>query len=544
MSSVFGYMVFMKSPIMSSEVTERINQGIALCRISSINQSEGHSLEAQRSNVDKKAGEMNSSIIKYWEVIRSSKAGKNISRRDLEEILRFCRQNKNIKYLFIDRVNRLMREMMYMIHYIVELEILGVKVIFCDPSQQHLNGSDQLSKLMLIIEAFKSEQENVEREQTVVSRMKARYAAGYYLSHPHPGYMKSETPGLHVPDPVRFGLLKQACRLIIYKQFSVPEAIRWLRDSGYRTLGGKVLDSNHFIRFINDRYYCGIIDINSEGWPKGINGLHERMLSVREHTALVSILKKRNPRTRQRHNPEFPMSNILRHYECKDQGKYEKFTGFKHNRGMRNGKQRPLSPIYSCRDCRKSITRDKAHAAFNKTLQNLTFLPSSDTFLASLERVWKKQLGSAQNRVNTLIANRQRLEHELMELTKTYTTENSAIMKTSIKRLIEDYEKKLQYINSRIEESKNLDLESEKFVRFSIKFVENLKEKWWNLSPETRKRGEQILFNGKIYIDNDANVHTPNLSSIYRLGTNKKALSGLDNAHLVELVGTAPTSDW
>ncbi|MDB5185572.1 MAG: hypothetical protein JWL85_95 [Candidatus Saccharibacteria bacterium] len=62
------------------------------------------------------------------------------------------------------------------------------------------------------------------------------------------------------------------------------------------------------------------------------------------------------------------------------------------------------------------------------------------------------------------------------------------------------------------------------------------------ISYENRKRGEQVLFNGAIYADNSANVHSPTLSSIYRLGTNKKALSDVDNAHLVELAGTAPAS--
>ena len=63
-------------------------------------------------------------------------------------------------------------------------------------------------------------------------------------------------------------------------------------------------------------------------------------------------------------------------------------------------------------------------------------------------------------------------------------------------------------------------------------------EEWNN-----KARGEQIIFNGKIYVDNAAKVHTPNLSSIYRLGTNKKALSKLDNAHLVELPVIATGSD-
>ena len=43
-------------------------------------------------------------------------------------------------------------------------------------------------------------------------------------------------------------------------------------------------------------------------------------------------------------------------------------------------------------------------------------------------------------------------------------------------------------------------------------------------------------------MNNSAIVHTPNLSSIYRLGTNKKALEDTSNAFMVELEGIAPSS--
>ncbi len=50
----------------------------------------------------------------------------------------------------------------------------------------------------------------------------------------------------------------------------------------------------------------------------------------------------------------------------------------------------------------------------------------------------------------------------------------------------------------------------------------------------TELRSHIVGIDGKIYIDNSAKAHTPKLSTIYRLGTNKKALSKVDNALLVE----------
>src|SRR3981081_3754859 len=220
-------------------------QGLALHRISSAKQQDGHSIDAQELSTSKMAESMDVEIVKSWSITQSSKKGNNLSRNDLKEILTYAKQNKKVEFLFIDRVNRLMREMMAMIAYIVELDAIGVKVIFCDTSQQYLNGDSQINQLLLIIEGYKAEQENKERAETTISRMKARYSAGYYLSHPHAGYKKSEIPGIHDPDEPRFSLLQKGCHLIIYEQYIVPQAVRWMNDNGYRTLGGKKLDVNH-----------------------------------------------------------------------------------------------------------------------------------------------------------------------------------------------------------------------------------------------------------------------------------------------------------
>lgn len=76
-----------------------------------------------------------------------------------------------------------------------------------------------------------------------------------------------------------------------------------------------------------------------------------------------------------------------------------------------------------------------------------------------------------------------------------------------------------------------------------MQYAYNLPKNWWSLSHESRKRGEQILFNGKIYADNAANVRTPELSSIYRLGINEKDLGKVSLVNMVELAGIAPASE-
>ena len=517
------------------------NHAIALNRISSKDQESGHSLDAQLKNAEAKATELGVDLVKVWTGVRSSRKGKNFGRTDLEEMLAYCKSNKLVKYVLVDMVNRLMREMTVMFYYIVRFEELGVKIVFCDPTQQHLNTDDQMSQLLLAIEGFKAESDNKTRTETSASRMHSHIKEGYYLSKPHQGYMKSQVPGIHVPDPIRFKPLQTACKHIIYDSWSISQAVKWLNDTGYRTGAGRKMTVDHFIELLSDRYYCGKIDMKPEGWPKDISGIHERMLSVREHTLLVEIMKKRNPRIRQQHNPDFPMSNLLRHEECSLK-ETDKFTGHHKNRGYRAGKQRPLTPVYDCRGCRYCIGRDKVHNATSAYLASIEFQPSPEKFRKALLKVWKGQRGSSMEQIKALNRKKLLLEQQLEDTTAKYVNANGAILESTLSKHIETLTQEIKQIETDVYGLENTDLESDSFVAWAFDYVTDLQDKWWSLSPANRIRGAEILFNGKIYINKDVFVHSPTLSSIYTLGSNKKAPEFTSDAFLEELPATAAGS--
>ena len=266
------------------------------------------------------------------------------------------------------------------------------------------------------------------------------------------------------------------------------------------------------------------------------------MFSVNEHGRLVAIISKRNPRIRQKHNPEYPMTNLIRHYECKHEEQHSKFSGFAKDRGSRNGKKRPKKPTYRCRTCRKEYSRQKLHDSIDIHLSSLRFLPDDTVFKRALIKVWRNQRGSVVQRISALEANQARIENDIRNTIGEYSKEPEGAVKKGLRLLIENYDKQLEAIKTDITSTQNIDMESEDFVKFAMNFTEQIKERWWSITFDERKGGEQILFNGKFYIDNSAKVHTPKLSTIYRLGTNKNDPNGVDFNKMVELVGTAPTS--
>lgn len=92
-----------------------MQKALAIGRVSSKFQADNnHSLDAQRTNIDDMAEILDCTIIKRWELATSSRKGKNIKRKDLKEAKQECRNDRSIKHIFLDRVNRLGREAEYL----------------------------------------------------------------------------------------------------------------------------------------------------------------------------------------------------------------------------------------------------------------------------------------------------------------------------------------------------------------------------------------------------------------------------------------------
>ena len=109
-------------------------------------------------------------------------------------------------------------------------------------------------------------------------------------------------------------------------------------------------------------------------------------------------------------------------------------------------------------------------------------------------------------------------------------------MGDDIKEKIARIKSEIVATESKVAELNNVDEELEEFAAFAINYVENLRERWWDLPGESLNECKQLVFNDLILVSPDAKVYTPLLSPIYTLSTNKKAPENASYAHLVELI--------
>lgn len=119
---------------------------IASCRVSTPEQELNNSLNRQHESVLNAAEDLDVTIDRYWSGNTSSKHGTNTKRRDIKEMVAYCKKNPRIKYLIVDRPDRFMRSIDEAAYFEVLFRDIGVRVWYA--SDKSLNGNNLGAKII------------------------------------------------------------------------------------------------------------------------------------------------------------------------------------------------------------------------------------------------------------------------------------------------------------------------------------------------------------------------------------------------------------
>lgn len=343
-------------------------KAIALCRVSTKKQrTEGSSLEAQEERVNRCAEYLDADIKQLWSLDTSSRKGKNIARKDLREMMEYCKRDKTVRYIIVDEADRFMRSMKEAYWWKVEFEIAGVYLAYANmPEITH--EENPMSVMREMMGFFQAEISNHERITKATEKMQAKIMAGYYPGMVHQGYQKSDIRSLHVPREPQWSLLQQTMHNILYKGYPLSEALDEMTANGYRLQGGGKVDMHRFKNMLQQPYYAGIIKMSD--WdvvcPKG---LHKAMITPEEHERLVTIVSgKRKKFVVHKFNPLFPASNIAECADCVAEGAKEtRLVGYRHHNGKPE-RTRRFYERYRCRGCNKNSLKEKIHGGIGRVM--------------------------------------------------------------------------------------------------------------------------------------------------------------------------------
>jgi len=512
-------------------MTKRIS-AIALCRVSTAEQRLSNSLTRQELSVQNAADELNVGIEKVWSGDVSSKAGNNIRRKDLMEMLTYVRQHKSVKYLIIDEVDRFMRSLDEMFYWKVVLKDLGVSLWFA--SNPELNDDSAQAKLLLSLDGYKAEGSNEERQRKSIQGHKAAIREGRYTFPPLPGYMKGNKPGIHVLNPLYSDIWQSALKDVASRLYTPSSALKRL-NSYIVPLGKPALKIDKFNHFIANPFYCGTIVVGGQVNERCEKGLHPTLITRAEHESILEVLALRPNRQirKLQYNPEFPLNKIIEH-DCDD---HSPFTGSFQGNGQ--GKRYPK---YRCRRCGKQYHRSEVHGELNNVLSSIHYDGNQrKEFISALTTVWKEKqqynirhIKTLQKRLNSLKTTKSSLirEHAL----------SVGIQKEEIAEEITNLRDEISLISDELTTYKDIYHDLVEFIKFSLEYTNRLKDDWWDLGQEDRLKCQQLLFPDGIRFQSNKKVGTGQISPLYRLASNKKDLRESRKSLMVELEGIAPSS--
>lgn len=508
---------------------------IANCRVSSDEQLQNGSLGRQRLSVERAAIELQAELIKVWSGSESSKKGVNVNRTDLDEMLEMCKKEKRIKFVIIDELDRFMRSMLEIGYFLVLFNKLGVKVVFA--SQPSLKTDTAADTLMLMLEAFKAEGSNEERQRKSINGQTTALQEGRYTYHPKPGYMRGTLRGIHLIHPKRGPALAEVLKRLAAGLVSPTNALIELNNSPF-TENNALYKMDKFRKIVTDPYYAGVVAMDKQVKGYNENGLHKPLITLKEHHRLVEIMDskpKYQTGPKRTGNPLFPLSNFIEDEDCLERKNKGRLVGL----GLTNGKSSKVYEKYRCRSCSYAWKSDDIHDKITDFFQRYEMSDDAQKkILKALDIIWQKDSEKKTQNIAATKKSIVELKMIIRQQVESVADPTNSEIKKDLMDIIEEKKAKVAELETELERLENEEDEDKReFMKFALSFIQETGQHFLQpyVSRENRLRCKQMLFPGGIRIKDKEKVYTPELSIFYRGQATKKDAEASDNSHLVRV---------
>lgn len=507
---------------------------ITTCRVSTPEQKENHSLDNQAKSILAAAEKLGVYIPPdgQWSGDASSKCGKNINRKDIQEMLEYCKKHKKVKYLLVSSPDRFMRSLEEGIYFKVLFEQLGVKLYFTDNPE--LNEPGAMAKLRYSFGFVEAEVSNEERIRKGLKNTENALNEGRLPCCPKFGYKKTFTSGVHeINDEYGVGaLLGDILSRIASGVITPTEGMNEMNEGEYIANGKrKPFKMDKWKKVICDKYYAGYVEGKKQVKIVNPNGLHKPLITKEQHERIIEIVngrKKCHAAPRKNGNPYFPLSRIMLCEECHKAEvalghtgihDHSKFCGYTNNNG--NGK---YYDKYECRKCHKRISREYAHKAVQEHIANFDLTDDGrKRIIKQLEAVWKDEEQNRKTKIAQLKQRQQRLTTTKQEQVETLCGCADKEIREELEDTIKRTRANLKKVEEELTELENsADSEKKGFMEFALNFVDNLADRFFGLPLDDIRKCELLMFPSGFMVGADEKVRTPQISPFYRERTIKK----------------------
>ena len=463
-------------------------------------------------------------------------SAKTADRTKLQEMLKFCHENKNdIKYVIVWKVDRFSRNTAdYMMMRALLLK-LGVQILSAtEPIENTVTG-----KLTETILAGFAEFDNDVRSERSRNGMLGRAKEGGWVHQAPIGYRNiKDTIGRPTLEPDDMASQVTALLLEFKKGIYTPiQAVQLAAQLNIRTKYNKPISANGVYKMLRNPVYAG--KIASSMFAEIVDGLHKGLISYDDHLLILNILsgRKKTIKPEARSKEPWPLRRFIRCSECGHPLTGSRSKGYsKHYE------------YYHCTHCNKGtrVRRDKTHHGFVNKLGSESLTPDVlNLFKEIVVRRWNKEHRDVQQE-------RRKIDEQLRQFEDT----RNAIVDKNLSGVYNDtltaeQLNRIAFQKSELELKRSVmhvgELENEEIVDLAVKFIANSATLWQQATLENRQRFQKMVFPEGISVDNEVNFGTARKGLCFEeCDLIKELVLGMNMTTNVQnsTVVTQVTSDW
>lgn len=475
-------------------------RGIIYCRVSSLEQVDGTSLESQERMCREYAKREGINVLEVF--VDRGESAKTADRTEFIKAISFCSQKKNqVNTFIVYKVDRFARNQFDHLTVRESLKKYGTEL----RSVTEPIDSTPMGKMMEGILSTFAEFDNNVRTERSTNGMHERFKQGIWCWQAPLGYTRTHKGSNLVIDPVLAPYIKLAFEEYSKGTYTYKVLAHFLNERGFKTRYGNKAIPQLIEKMITNPLYCGIIRV----WDLEVKGKFEPIVSEELFYQCQKSGRKHRGTLRVTKNPDFPLRKLSVCQFCD-----QPFTG-SHSTG-RKGIRYPYYHHHK-QDCdyAKSIPKETFEQLFVEFLNEIN--PSvqyEKAFKAIVIDIWQnnhKKFDEQNSRIRHEIASLENQRQKVFEFHKNgiYSDKDFLEQKTIINQQI--LEKETLIYDKRTEE-----FNMEEALDYCFGFIRETARTWIELeeSPENRIRFQNLIFSENIKFSGEK-FGTTKLTPIY-----------------------------